>query len=118
MPREIDQSIQQALLDELAGQLAIAGKTIANPPGYLHALIRKHALGDLVLAMADQVAAARSDRQRHQATLDRALNGLPGEKKPPASATEVPNGGGSATAMNARERLRELRKQFKAGGQS
>ena len=112
------QSIQQALLDELAGQLAIAGKTIANPPGYLHALIRKHATGTLVLAMADQVATARSDRHRHQAALDRALNGLQDEKKPSAGTREVPTGSDSVAAMNARERLRELRKQFKAGGQS
>ena len=29
------QPVRQQLLDELEGQLGIAGKTIANPPGYL-----------------------------------------------------------------------------------
>ena len=105
--------MRQLLLDELEGQLGIAGKTIANPPGYLHALIRRYAQGDLVLAMADQVAAVRAQRERSKKAIDQA------QMTPAVPATESsPNAttADSLIAQQSLERLRELRRQFAGGG--
>lgn len=107
------QEVRQLLLDELEGQLGIAGKTIANPPGYLHALIRRYAQGDLVLAMADQVAAVRAQRERSKKAIDQA------QMTPAVPATESsPNAttADSLIAQQSLERLRELRRQFAGGG--
>ena len=49
---------QQMLLDELAGQMD--AKNIANPIGYLHALVKKHKDGGLVPAFAKAVADERA----------------------------------------------------------
>ncbi len=106
------QEVRQQLLDELEGQLGISGKTITNPPGYLHALIRKHAQGALVLALADQVAAARTQRARHQALLEQQAQQAPARIDPTPSTQ--PND--SEVARQSRERLKELRRQFVAGG--
>jgi len=62
-------AIHQALLDELEGQLGLQGKTIHNPPGYLHALIRRHACGTLDLAMADKVRAFDGHPERERRRL-------------------------------------------------
>ena len=108
------QPVRQQLLDELEGQLGIAGKTIANPPGYLHALIRRHASGELVLAMAGQVAMARRQRERHQALLAKAERETPARRADNAPSPTTPND--PEVVRQARERLMELRKQFGAGG--
>lgn len=107
------QPVRQQLLDELEGQLGIAGKTIANPPGYLHALIRRHASGELVLAMADQVATARRQRERHQALLAQPEREAPARRADNTPSPTTPND--PEVVRQARERLNELRKQFSAG---
>ena len=53
---------QQMLLDELAGQMG--AKSIANPIGYLHALVKKHKDGGLVPAFAKAVADDRAHREK------------------------------------------------------
>lgn len=110
------QAVRQQLLDELEGQLGIAGKTIANPPGYLHALIRRHASGELVLAMADQVATSRRQRERHQALLEQSQRVQPVRTDANAQAGHATPPNDSEVARNALQRLRELRQQFQAGG--
>lgn len=55
-------ALRQPLLDELEGQLSIAGKTIHNPAGWLYSLLTKERQGTLVLAMADKVAGDRERR--------------------------------------------------------
>ena len=58
---------QQMLLDELAGQMG--AKSIANPIGYLHALVKKHKDGGLVPAFAKAVADERAYREKLPALL-------------------------------------------------
>ena len=58
--------LRQSFLDELAGNLANPKKKIHNPSGWLHGLIKHHAGGSVVLAMADQVADLRARKRRHQ----------------------------------------------------
>jgi hypothetical protein len=65
--------MQQPFLDELAGQLAIPGKTIHNPIGWLHSLIRRHSDGFVALALAPQIAAQRLAYQRNQARIANAV---------------------------------------------
>jgi hypothetical protein len=107
------EALRQALLDELEGQLGIAGKTIANPPGYVHGLIRRHAAGNLILAMADQVATARAERERHLAARERALKAAP-QGGHQAQAEVQPSI--SEAAQAERNKLRALRKQLLGGG--
>ena len=78
---------QQVLLDELAGQMI--AKSIANPIGYLHALVKKHKEGELVPAMAEKVAADRECRAKalaRQAQRESAAAAATGKK---VSAQEI-----------------------------
>lgn len=128
MPRRLDQAwhqavlgtvarapeaVRQALLDELDGQLGIEGKTIHNPAGWLHALVRRHASGTLELAMAEKVAADRRERERHLKTLERLQSSaaLPPETD---GATPAP-AELSQAAKDARSKLRALRQEFDSG---
>lgn len=106
--------IRQALLDELDGQLGITGKTIHNPAGWLHTLVRRHASGTLELAMADKMAADRQSRERIAKAVERARSQSPQSESIPitSSADAQP----SETARQARERLRELRAGLAAKG--
>ena len=106
-------AIHQALLDELEGQLGMQGKTIHNPPGYLHALIRRHASGSLELAMADKVQADRAERARTERAVRRARQ--ESEQRQPAAdsqAQAVPKPEPSSTAMEARRKLLTLRHEI------
>jgi hypothetical protein len=69
--------LRQAVLDELDGHLGLPRKVIANPLGWLHAIVEQALAGTLTLTMADSVAAARVRRQRHEAQLATALSGGP-----------------------------------------
>lgn len=106
---------RQALLDELEGQLGIQGKTIHNPPGYLHVLIKRQANGSLDLAMAEKVAADRREREQVQAAIDRAsVNAAAARAIGPATdAVAEP----SAAAIEARQKLQALRQQFVGKGE-
>lgn len=105
--------LQQTFLDELAGHLLIPNKTIHNPSGWLHSLIRRHRDGFVSLALAPQVAEQRARRLRHQERIATAV------MSPPASP-EV----GSVTTAHAepesevqrtqRQLLKELRASFGA----
>lgn len=108
------ESIRQALLDELEGQLGITGKTIHNPAGWLHTLVRRHASGTLELAMADKMAADRQSRERIAKAIERAQSQppLPAPTTNADADTQQP----SETARQARARLRELRAGLAAKG--
>ena len=91
---------QQMLLDELAGQMA--AKRIANPIGYLHALVKKHKDGGLVLALAGQVAEQRAwEMERRKRAEQQA------QAKPKRAVT-------SEEVQAAKERLKQLRSEMKA----
>lgn len=109
------QGLRQAFLDELAGHLAIPGKTIHNPTGWLHALIRKHQSGFVALAMAPQIAELRLRRQRHD---ERQANA--GAAQPalgPTCEGESQSAGAdndSEVRRKHRQRLLELRSAYVA----
>ncbi len=109
-------AIHQALLDELEGQLGLQGKTIHNPPGYLHALIRRHASGTLDLAMADKVAAERTQRARHEQALLKARQEA--EQPRPASAQDAQKAEPSPAAIEARRKLLTLRREIAGKGRA
>ena len=105
--------LQQDFLDELAGHLAIPNKTIHNPIGWLHALIRKHQSGFVALALAPQIAELRHRRQRHEERLASAGAAQPDQGP---SRVGVPESVGmdqdSEVRREHRQRLQELRAAF------
>jgi hypothetical protein len=111
--------MQQPFLDELAGQLAIPGKTIHNPIGWLHSLIRRHGEGFVALAMAPQVAAQRMAYQRHQARMAQTVASASTNDAPlPSSGAALINGAPAAQVVDSEakrvglDRLRELKQAF------
>ncbi|HRL53094.1 MAG TPA: hypothetical protein PLO08_02720 [Alicycliphilus sp.] len=109
-------AIHQALLDELEGQLGLQGKTIHNPPGYLHALIRRHACGTLDLAMADKVAAERTQRARHEQALLKARQEA--EQPRPAGAQDAQKAEPSPAVIEERRKLLTLRLEIAGKGRA
>lgn len=110
--------LRQDLLDELAGHLAMPNKTIHNPIGWLHTLIRKQAEGFVALALAPQVAEQRRRHQRHQQRLAKAVTSATQE---PATATAAAQpSSDSEIKRTHRQKLQELRATFdaKRGGQA
>lgn len=103
-------SLRQKLLDELEGQLGMAGKTIRNPPGWLHSLITAHRGGTLTLAMAEKIAADRARRERLAAAIAKAASAAAPVPLRPERIASAPRP--SATAQAAREQLRALRRQI------
>lgn len=89
---------RQPLLDELAGHLAMPGKTVANPLAWLRSLSARAAQGDVILTLAPAVAAARARGQQHELALRRA-----GAQAPVAGATQ------EASAA-VREQIARIRK--------
>jgi len=110
-------AIHQALLDELEGQLGLQGKTIHNPPGYLHALIRRHASGTLDLAMADKVAADRSQRAHHEQVMRKARQETE-QPRPTAVTQEAQETQPSPTVVEARRKLLTLRREIAGKGRA
>lgn len=106
------EAVRQALLDELDGQLGIEGKTIHNPAGWLHALVRRHASGTLELAMAEKVAADRRERERVAQAIEQAT-ASPAQPATREGATQD-RPEPSDVAREALARLRELRSGFSA----
>lgn len=112
---------RQALLDELAGQMAAPGKLIHNPPGWLLSLARRFAQGTAVLALADKVQADRQARERHQRVLEHALQGVvvvpPAPTPSPSpSAVAVASLREHTTPLRQHvERLRAVQRDLKAG---
>lgn len=104
--------LRQAFLDELAGHLAIPSKTIHNPIGWLHSLIRRYRDGDVVLAMAPQVAELRLRRHRHLERLSAMTPVQAGAELSPPTAE--PSKGESEVQRTERQRLKELRASFQA----
>jgi hypothetical protein len=102
--------IRQPLLDELAGHMASKHKVIENPLGWLHALATKAESGNLVLAVASTIAAARAARARHEAALANAgaLPAFANDRTPPRETAPE-------EVARARARLKELRDQMRAG---
>jgi hypothetical protein len=111
--------MQQPFLDELAGQLAIPGKVIHNPIGWLHSLIRRHGDGFVALAMAPQVAAQRVAYQRHKermaetvasaSTCDASLSFFDAVPTSAAPAVQVVDSQAKRVGL---DRLRELKQAF------
>jgi hypothetical protein len=104
--------LQQDLLDELAGHLAMPNKTIHNPIGWLHTLIRKQAEGFVALALAPQVAEQRRSFQRHQERLAKAVTSA-SQEPAAATATGQPSPD-SEIKRTHRRKLQELRATFDA----
>ena len=117
------QDLQQAFLDELAGHLAIPGKTIHNPTGWLHGLIRRHQGGFVALAMAPQIAEQRARYQRHQERLATAAMPVQSSSSSLADLSSTESAQvtvESEVQRTERQRLKELRASFGAnrGGAS
>ena len=93
---------QQMLLDELAGQMG--AKSIANPIGYLHALVKKHKDGGLVPAFAKSVADDRAHREK--------LLALQAQRESAAGAAPKVS---KQEVAEAKARLRKLRAAMEAG---
>ncbi|SCK55734.1 hypothetical protein VAR608DRAFT_5758 [Variovorax sp. HW608] len=72
--QQVEPQWRQPMLDELEGQARIAGKTIHNPAGWLRGLARGVKAGT-VLALAEQVAAERRQRQAIQAQIQASIDG-------------------------------------------
>ena len=111
--------LRQAFLDELAGHLLIPNKTIHNPVGWLHSLIRRHKDGFVALALAPQVAEQRARRQRHQERLANAAMPVPSSATADLSyAAPEQVAVESEVQRTERQRLKELRASFgaKRGG--
>ena len=104
--------LQQDLLDELAGHLAMPNKTIHNPIGWLHTLIRRQADGFVALALAPQVAEQRRSHQRH---LERLAKPVTSASHEPAAATAAGQPtSDSEIRRTHRQKLLELRATFEA----
>jgi hypothetical protein len=106
--------LRQSFLDELAGHLAIPGKTIHNPAGWLHSLVRRHAEGFVSLAMAAQIADMRARQRRHQ---ERLAGSVARSSSPDAAGnSRVQEGATAATDSEVkrvnRQRLLELKVAF------
>ena len=86
-------------------------KTIHNPIGWLHTLIRKQAEGFVALALAPQVAEQRRSRQRHQQRLAKAVTSA--TQEPAATAAAQPSSD-SEIKRTHRQKLQELRATFEA----
>jgi len=113
-PSIFDIYATRAFLDELAGHLAIPGKTIHNPAGWLHSLVRRHAEGFVALAMAAQIADMRARQRRHQ---ERLAGSVARSSSPDAAGnSRVQEGATAATDSEVkrvhRQRLLELKVAF------
>ncbi|GKT26899.1 hypothetical protein [Acidovorax sp. SUPP3334] len=104
------QAIRQPLLDELQGHLG-SNKAIHNPPAWLHALVRHHEKGTLVLTMADRVA-ARREIERERAARQEARSAQECPSAAQAAASE-PHRNDSDTALSARAKLDKLRQELR-----
>ncbi|GKT19579.1 hypothetical protein AVHY2522_23010 [Acidovorax sp. SUPP2522] len=104
------QAIRQQLLDELQGHLA-GNKAIHNPPAWLHALVRHHEKGTLVLTMADRVA-ARREVERERTAKQEARSARECTEAQQAAASE-PHRNDSDTALSARAKLDKLRQELR-----
>ena len=98
----IEPGEQQMLLDELAGQMD--AKSIANPIGYLHSLVKKHKDGGLVPAFAKTVADDRARREK--------LLALQAQRESAAGAAPKVS---EREVAEAKARLRKLRAAMEAG---
>lgn len=98
----IEPGEQQMLLDELAGQMG--AKSIGNPIGYLHALVKKHKDGGLVPAFAKAVADDRAHREK--------LLALQAQRESAAGATPKVS---EREVAAAKARLQKLRVAMEAG---
>ena len=103
---------QQMLLDELAGQLAT--KHIANPIGYLYALLQKHLRGELQPALAAKVAVDRARKKECEKILHKAMN--PGTSSSAAKdgAAIIRNEQRTVTSEKWRGKLAQLRKKLRS----
>jgi hypothetical protein len=102
--------LRQSFLDELAGHLSIPSKTIHNPVGWLHSLIRRHKDGFVALALAPQVAEQRARNQRFQ---ERIAATASVQRAPVESSTaSVQTVSESEVQRTERQRLKELRASF------
>lgn len=110
---------RQSFLDELAGHLLIPTKTIHNPAGWLHSLIRRSREGFVALAMAEQVAAQRLKRQQHDARMAGIASG-PVDAVAAAIGSQVPDTGADDAGAQSEskrvnlQRLEELKASFAA----
>lgn len=112
--------LRQSFLDELAGHLSIPTKTIHNPAGWLHSLIRRHREGFVALAMAEQVAGLRVKRQQHDARMAGIASGPVDAKAAAATTSQKPvsgeadlDGPSESKRINL-QRLEELKASFAA----
>jgi len=112
--------LRQSFLDELAGHLSIPTKTIHNPAGWLHSLIRRHREGFVALAMAEQVAGLRVKRQQHDARMAGIASGPVDAKAAAATTSQEPvsgeadlEGPSESKRINL-QRLEELKASFAA----
>lgn len=103
--------LRQAVLDELEGHLGLPRKQIANPLGWLHAIVEQAQAGTLTLTMADGVAAARSRRQRHEEQQGAVLQTGLGTSGVVASEADPARAAGKA---EAKAKLRALRSEMAA----
>ncbi|MDZ7903929.1 MAG: hypothetical protein U5L01_15990, partial [Rheinheimera sp.] len=100
--------LRQAVLDELEGHLGLPRKSIANPLGWLHAVVEQALADTLTLTMAEGVAAARVHRRRHEAQQAAAL-------RTAASASAAPDDPLLSThKAEAQAKLRTLRDEMAA----
>ncbi|GKS91589.1 hypothetical protein AVTE2539_19510 [Acidovorax sp. SUPP2539] len=104
------QAIRQPLLDELQGHLG-SNKAIHNPPAWLHALVRHHEKGTLVLTMADRIAAKR-EIERERAARQEARSAQECTAAEQTAASE-PHRNDSDTALSARAKLDKLRQELR-----
>lgn len=72
--RQVDANLRQVLLDELAGHLALPGKTINNPAGWLHRVAEQAASG-CVLPLAASTAQIRAAKRKAAEREARAMSG-------------------------------------------
>lgn len=104
------QAIRQPLLDELQGHLG-SNKAIHNPPAWLHALVRHHEKGTLVLTMADRIATKR-EIEHERAARQEARSAQECPSAAQAAASE-PHRNNSDTALSARAKLDKLRQELR-----
>lgn len=73
--RQVDANLRQVLLDELAGHLALPGKTINNPAGWLHRVAEQAASG-CVLPLAASTAQIRAAKRKAAEREAKAISGV------------------------------------------
>lgn len=105
--------LRQAILDELEGNLASKRKTIESPLGWLNTVVNKARQGTLVLTVAHGVAQAR-DAARLQAERQQVAQTASNSTPQVEAATGQPTPL-SAESQAARDRLKELTNQMRAG---